>query len=54
VLFVCGDGSRMSPDVERTMAECYCEAHGVPAAQGDAWVAELQRNKRYVQDVWAS
>jgi cytochrome P450/NADPH-cytochrome P450 reductase len=43
-LYVCGDGSHMAPDVEQALVE----------ALGEAVVAALQRDKRYVKDVWAS
>jgi cytochrome P450 / NADPH-cytochrome P450 reductase len=43
-LYVCGDGTHMAPEVEQVLVESL----GAPA------VANLQRDKRYVKDVWAS
>jgi cytochrome P450 / NADPH-cytochrome P450 reductase len=44
IVYVCGDGGRMEPDVKRTLASMYDEA----------FVAGLAADNRYVLDVWAS
>jgi cytochrome P450/NADPH-cytochrome P450 reductase len=44
IVYVCGDGGRMEPDVKRTLAVMYDEA----------FVAKLAADSRYVLDVWAS
>jgi cytochrome P450/NADPH-cytochrome P450 reductase len=44
IVYVCGDGGRMEPDVKRALAAMYDEA----------WVAKLAADNRYVLDVWAS
>ena len=43
IVYVCGDGGRMEPDVKRALA----------AIHGEAGVAKLAANNRYVLDVWA-
>ena len=44
IVYVCGDGGRMEPDVKRTLVAMYDEA----------FVARLAADNRYVLDVWAS
>jgi cytochrome P450/NADPH-cytochrome P450 reductase len=44
IVYVCGDGGRMEPDVKRALAAMYDEA----------FVAKLAADSRYVLDVWAS
>jgi cytochrome P450/NADPH-cytochrome P450 reductase len=43
IVYVCGDGGRMEPDVKRALA----------AIHGEAGVAKLAADNRYVLDVWA-
>jgi cytochrome P450/NADPH-cytochrome P450 reductase len=53
VIFVCGDGSRMEPDVKATLVTIYCECTGADAAAGQRWIDDLGVTNRYVLDVWA-
>jgi cytochrome P450/NADPH-cytochrome P450 reductase len=43
IIYVCGDGGRMEPDVKRALA----------AIHGEAGMAKLAADNRYVLDVWA-
>ena len=43
VVYICGDGGRMEPDVKRALAAMFDEA----------FVAKLAADNRYVLDVWA-
>ena len=52
-IFVCGDGSRMEPDVKRALTRIYAEEKDVDAESADAWMDEMGRSNRYVLDVWA-
>lgn len=52
-IFVCGDGSRMEPDVKRALTRIYAEERDVDAESADAWMDEMGRSNRYVLDVWA-
>lgn len=54
VIFVCGDGSRMEPDVRRTLALIYSEETDVGADAGQAWMEKMITDDRYVLDVWVS
>ncbi|AMM24364.1 bifunctional cytochrome P450/NADPH--P450 reductase [Variovorax sp. PAMC 28711] len=49
-VYVCGDGSRMEPDVRRTLADIARE-HG---EDSDAWMDKMLSTQRYVLDVWAA
>ncbi|CAG9612201.1 Bifunctional cytochrome P450/NADPH--P450 reductase [Bacillus rhizoplanae] len=52
-LYVCGDGSRMAPDVERVLCENYQIHHGVDEQKAKDWLDHLQSEGRYAKDVWA-
>jgi cytochrome P450/NADPH-cytochrome P450 reductase len=43
-IYVCGDGSRMEPDVKRALTRIY---------EADAWIERMGAENRYVLDVWA-
>jgi cytochrome P450/NADPH-cytochrome P450 reductase len=49
VIYVCGDGSRMEPDVRRTLTDIARE-HGHDST---AWMDKMIADQRYVLDVWA-
>ena len=53
VIFVCGDGSRMEPDVKAALVSIYRERQGADAEAGLRWIEELGGKNRYVLDVWA-
>ena len=48
-VYVCGDGSRMEPDVRRALADLARE-HG---QDSQAWMDKMLAGQRYVLDVWA-
>lgn len=51
-LYVCGDGSKMAPDVEATLKKAYADVSGNSTEQADAWLERLQQEGRYAKDVW--
>ncbi|TQR97385.1 bifunctional cytochrome P450/NADPH--P450 reductase [Paenibacillus ottowii] len=51
-LYVCGDGSRMAPDVENTLCAAYAEAHHTSKEEAQQWLDRLQQEQRYAKDVW--
>jgi cytochrome P450/NADPH-cytochrome P450 reductase len=53
IVYVCGDGSRMEPDVKAALVTIYRECSGADAAAGQRWIQELGAKNRYVLDVWA-
>ncbi|GMX65328.1 bifunctional P-450/NADPH--P450 reductase [Paenibacillus elgii] len=52
-LFVCGDGSKMAPDVENELKKAYQAVHGVEPQEAEKWLERLQSNGSYAKDVWA-
>ncbi len=49
IVYICGDGSKMEPDVRRTLVDI-ARGHG---HDGEAWMAQMIADQRYVLDVWA-
>ncbi|MFP7230956.1 bifunctional cytochrome P450/NADPH--P450 reductase CypB [Bacillus subtilis] len=52
-IYICGDGSRMAPDVENTLRRAYEAEKGANQEESAAWLQKLQEQKRYVKDVWS-
>ncbi|MCP1308765.1 bifunctional cytochrome P450/NADPH--P450 reductase [Paenibacillus tyrfis] len=52
-LYVCGDGSKMAPDVENELQKAYQAVHGVDKQEAEQWLERLQLNGSYAKDVWA-
>lgn len=53
VIYICGDGAMMEPDVKNTLIQLYMEETNAPQQQGQAWMEQLGSDGRYVLDVWA-
>lgn len=53
VIYICGDGSAMEPDVKRALAALYAEEKQVTLEVADAWLDSMAKEGRYVLDVWA-
>jgi cytochrome P450/NADPH-cytochrome P450 reductase len=53
-VFVCGEASRMAPEVKQAFVDLFCKHTGASAADGKAWLAGLVTNRRYLEDIWAS
>ena len=51
-LYVCGDAKAMARDVRQTMVRAYADVRGLPPDAAEATVAELERSRRYLQDVY--
>ncbi len=54
VIYVCGDASKMAPDVRKTFAVIYQEKTGKSAEEAEQWLNELMAEKRYLVDVWGN
>lgn len=52
-VFVCGDGSRMEPDVKRALVRIYAERTDADPDAADRWIDTMGKSDRYVLDVWA-
>lgn len=53
VIYVCGDGARMEPDLRRALAALYAEETDAEPEAGEAFVERLASEGRYNLDVWA-
>ncbi|VIO71124.1 bifunctional cytochrome P450/NADPH--P450 reductase [Bradyrhizobium ivorense] len=53
IIYVCGDGGKMEPDVKATLMSIYRERSGADADAAVRWIEEMGANNRYVLDVWA-
>ncbi len=53
IIYVCGDGGKMEPDVKAALELIYRERSGNDADAARRWIDELGANQRYVLDVWA-
>jgi len=53
IVYVCGDGGKMEPDVKAALVSIYRERSGADANAGLRWIDDLGAKNRYVLDVWA-
>jgi len=53
VIFVCGDGGKMEPDVKRRLMDIYREKTNADEASAQRWIDDMGAQNRYVLDVWA-
>jgi cytochrome P450/NADPH-cytochrome P450 reductase len=51
-LYICGDGSKMAPDVEAVLKQAYADIQSKTAQEADVWLNQLQEQGRYAKDVW--
>jgi cytochrome P450/NADPH-cytochrome P450 reductase len=54
VIFVCGEASRMAPEVRQAFVDVFREHTGAGEADGRAWLAGMVAGQRYLEDIWAS
>jgi cytochrome P450/NADPH-cytochrome P450 reductase len=54
VIYVCGDASRMAPDVRQAFAGVFRDRTGASDADAQAWLTGLAVAHRYLEDIWAS
>jgi cytochrome P450/NADPH-cytochrome P450 reductase len=53
IIYVCGDGGKMEPDVKAALVAIYRERSGADAEKAQRWIDDLGARNRYVLDVWA-
>jgi len=51
IIYVCGDGSKMEPDVKAALVAIHREKSGSDAAAGARWIEDMGTKNRYVLDV---
>jgi cytochrome P450/NADPH-cytochrome P450 reductase len=52
IAYICGDTSRMVPDVRRTFARIYQEKTGKSEQEANQWLDDLTVKNRYLVDIW--
>lgn len=52
VVFVCGNASTMAPGVRAALVAVFRAKTGAGEADGEAWLAGLRTNNRYLEDIW--
>lgn len=53
IIYVCGDGGKMEPDVKAALMAIYRERSGANEEAAARWIDDLGTGNRYVLDVWA-
>jgi len=53
VVYVCGDGVGMEPDVKRALMAIYVEQNDASFEEAQLWLESFMKDGRYVLDVWA-
>ena len=53
IVYVCGDGGKMEPDVKAALMSIHRERTGSDEAAASRWIDDLGTRNRYVLDVWA-
>jgi len=53
-IYICGDASKMAPDVRRALAGIYREQQGVSSLEAEQWLSEMGAQGRYLVDVWGN
>ena len=54
MIFVCGDASRMAPDVRTAFAGIFKAQTGASDGDAQAWLTGLVSSGRYLEDIWPS
>jgi len=52
IIYVCGDGKKMAPDVEKELLNIIAEQGAMAMPDARAYLDQLIRDKRYVTDVY--
>lgn len=52
VVYVCGDAKNMANDVRSTIIDILLKHAGKTKEEAETFVTELQKNGRYIEDVW--
>uniref|UniRef100_T1HGG0 Methionine synthase reductase n=1 Tax=Rhodnius prolixus TaxID=13249 RepID=T1HGG0_RHOPR len=51
-IFVCGDALNMAKDVHDAIIDCIIDVHGIPREEAILVLQNLEKEGRYVRDVW--
>ena len=53
IIYVCGDGGRMEPEVKSALIGVHRSSNSCDEVTARAWMEEMGTQQRYVLDVWA-
>lgn len=53
-VYICGDGSKMAPDVERAFQKAYSRIFNLSEEEANTWWSNLESENRYMKDVWSN
>jgi len=51
-VYVCGDANNMAKDVMQAIVSAFQSVRGISEEEARAFVLQLQKDKRYLQDIW--
>ena len=51
-IYLCGDASRMAPEVERAFVSLYKDKSGASEQDSEEWMSRMKSAHRYLLDVW--
>ncbi len=51
-VFVCGNARTLAPGVRSTLQQIYASQTGGTADQAEQWLADMRRDRRYLEDIW--
>ena len=54
IIYICGEGAHMAPDVRRAFTQICAENTGKSELEATAWMEDLDAKGRYLIDVWAA
>ena len=52
LIYICGDGARMEPDVRKALAAIYAKKKDCSQDDAVNWIESMIENERYLLDVW--
>jgi cytochrome P450/NADPH-cytochrome P450 reductase len=53
-IFVCGNARTLAPGVRAALQQIYADATAGTPDQAEAWLADLRREHRYLEDIWGA
>jgi cytochrome P450 / NADPH-cytochrome P450 reductase len=53
-VYICGDTAYMAPAVRQTFLKLYQEKTGKKEPEATQWLAEMEKQQRYLVDIWGS
>jgi cytochrome P450/NADPH-cytochrome P450 reductase len=51
-IYLCGNASRMAPEVEKAFVSLYKDKSGASEQDSEEWMSQMKSSHRYLLDVW--